>query len=62
MKVLNYGVMAAACAVSVTLSVLALFLYCAWLLSGASLVQSMALTALSVSGSGLIALIECRLQ
>ena len=62
MRVLKHGGMAVACAVSVALSSLMLFLCSAWLLSSASLVQSLALTAMSVLGSGVVALVElhCR--
>ena len=60
MKALRHGGTAVACALSVALSSLMLFLCSAWLLSSASLVQSLALTAMSVLGSGVIALMEFR--
>lgn len=60
MRILKQGEMAVACAASVALASLTLFLCSAWLLSGASLVQSLALTAMSVLGSGVIALMEFR--
>ena len=60
MRVLRQGGMAVACAASGALSFLTLFLCSAWLLGSASLVQSLALTGLSVLGSGVIALVEFR--
>jgi hypothetical protein len=60
MKALKQGGMAVACAASVVLSSLTLFLCSAWLLSSVSLVQSLTLTAMSVCGSGVVALIEFR--
>jgi len=59
MKALRHGGTAVACALSVALSSLMLFLCSAWLLS-TSPVQSLALTAMSVLGSGAIALVEFR--
>ena len=52
---------AVACAAGVTVSVLTLFLCSAWLLRGASLLQLPALIVMSVFGSAVIALMECRL-
>jgi hypothetical protein len=60
MRVLKPGGMAVACAASAVLPVLTLFLGSAWLLSNASLVQSLTLIAMSVFGSGVIALVEFR--
>ena len=54
MRVLNYAAVGVACAASVAISSLVLFLCSAWLLSSASL----ALTAMSALGSGLIAIME----
>jgi len=60
MKELKHGEMAVACAASVALASLALFVCSVWLLSSASLIESLALTAMSVWGSGVIALMEFR--
>jgi hypothetical protein len=60
MRALKHDGIAVACAASVALSVVTLLLCSAWLLSGASLVPSLALTAMSVLGSGIIASIESR--
>jgi hypothetical protein len=60
MKALKLGTLAAACAASATLSSLVLFLSSARILGSGSLVQSLALIAMSVLGSGLIALMEFR--
>lgn len=58
MRELKHGTMAVACAASVALASLALVLCSAWVLRSASLVQSLALTAMSVLGSAVIALVE----
>jgi hypothetical protein len=58
MRVLKYGGMAVAGALIVALSSLMLFLCSTWLAMSAPLVQTMALTALSVCGSGFAALME----
>jgi len=60
MRALKHDGIAVACAASVALSVVTLLLGSAWLLSGASLIPSLALTAMSVLGSGIVASIECR--
>jgi hypothetical protein len=60
MKALKQGGMAVACAASVTLLFLTLFLCSAWLLSSFALEQSLALAAMSALGSGVIALMEFR--
>lgn len=60
MRALKHDGIAVACAASVALSVVTLLLGSAWLLIGASLVPSLALTAMSVLGSGVIASIESR--
>jgi hypothetical protein len=60
MKAINYGTVAVACAASVALASFMLFLCSVWLLGSASLVQSLALIGMSMSGSGLIALTECK--
>ena len=52
MRALKHDGIAVACAASVALSVVTLLLGSAWLLSGASLIPSLALTAMSVLGSG----------
>ena len=52
---------AVACAAGVTVSVLMLFLCSAWLLRSVSLLQVPALIVMSVFGSAVIALMECRL-
>jgi hypothetical protein len=59
-KVLKHSAITVACAASVALSSLMLFLCSAWLLNSASLVQSLALIGMSALGSGLIALMEFR--
>ena len=56
MKVLKHDEMAVACAASVALASLTLFLCSVWLSSSATLVESLALTAMSAWGSGVIAL------
>jgi hypothetical protein len=58
MRILKHIGMAVACATIVALSSLTLFLCSVWLLSSASLVQSLALTGMSVLGSGVIALAQ----
>ena len=58
MRVLKYGGIAIACAAIVVLSSLTLFLCSIWLLRSAPLVHTMALTALSLCGSGVTALME----
>ncbi len=60
MRVSRHDGMAVACAASVALSSLMFFLCGAWLLSSAALVQSLALTAMSVLASGVIALMDSR--
>ena len=57
-RVLSYGEKGFCCAAIVVLSSLVPVLCRTWLLSSAPLVQTMALTALSVCGSGVIALME----
>jgi hypothetical protein len=52
---------AVACAAGVTISVLTLFLCSAWLFRSASHLQLPALIVMSVFGSAVIALAECRL-
>jgi hypothetical protein len=59
-RVLKYDGMAVTCAVIVALSSLVLFLCGTWLLRSAPLVQKMALSALSLCGSGITALMELR--
>jgi len=56
MKLLKHGGMVVVCTASVVLSVLTLFLCSAWLLSGASLVQSLPLIGMSVFGSAVVAI------
>ena len=56
MRVLKHAAVAVACAASVAISSLVLFLCSAWLLGNASLT----LAALSALGTGLIALMEFR--
>jgi hypothetical protein len=56
MKILKHAAVAVAWAVSVAISSLMLILCIAWLSGSASL----ALSAMSVLGSGIIALMECR--
>jgi hypothetical protein len=51
---------AVACAAGVTVSVLTLFLCSAWLLRSVSLLQFAALIVMSVFGSAVTALVECR--
>jgi len=58
MRVLKYGGIAIACTAIVVLSSLTLFLCSAWLLRSAPLVHTMALSALSLCGSGVTALME----
>jgi hypothetical protein len=58
MRVLMCGAIVVACATSVVLLSFALFLSGAWLLNSAPPVQTLALTGLSVCGSGVIALME----
>jgi hypothetical protein len=60
MRVLKYDRIAVTCALIVALSSLALFLCGTWLSHSAPLVQKMALTALSLCGSGITALMELR--
>jgi hypothetical protein len=60
MRVLKYDRMAVSCALTVALSSLALFLCGTWLLQSAPLAQKMALTALSLCGSAITALMELR--
>ena len=60
MKLLKHGTVAVACAASAALASLMAFLFAAWSLGSASLVQSLGLIAMSVLGSGLIALMEFR--
>ena len=57
-RVFKYGGIAIACTAIVVLSSLTLFLCSAWLLRSAPLVHTMALTALSLCGSGVAALME----
>jgi hypothetical protein len=57
-RVLKYGGMAVAGAVIVALSSLMLFVCSTWLLMSSPLVQTMALAALSMCGSGFAALME----
>jgi hypothetical protein len=59
MKVLKHNGMAVAFAAT-ALSFLTLLLCSAWFLNSTSLAQSLALTAMSVCGSGVIALMEFR--
>jgi hypothetical protein len=59
MRVSKYDRIAVACAV-MALSSLALFLCGTWLSHSAPLAQKMALTALSLCGSGITALMELR--
>ena len=56
MKLLKYGGIAVASAAIVALSSLMLFLCSTWLLMSTPFAQSMALCALSMCGSGFIAL------
>jgi len=58
MRVLKYGGMAIACTAIAALSSFTLFLCSTWLLRSAPLVHTMALTALSLCGSGVSALME----
>jgi hypothetical protein len=60
MKALTHDTVAAALATSVALSTLMLFLSGAWFFGGASLVQALALMAMSALGSGVVALMEFR--
>lgn len=62
MRVLKHGLTAVVGAASVAILSLALFLCNAWLLSGALPLQLLALTAMSISGSSVIALMEFRLS
>lgn len=58
MRLLKYGGIAVAYAAIAALSSLMLFLCSTWLLMSTPLAQSMALAALSMCGSGFIALME----
>jgi hypothetical protein len=58
MRLLKFGAIAVACAAIAVLSSLALFLCSTWLLMSTPVAQSMALGALSMCGSGFIALME----
>jgi hypothetical protein len=58
MMLLKYGGMAAACVAIAALSTLMLFLCSTWLSMSTPLAQSIALGALSMCGSGFIALIR----
>jgi len=60
MRVFKHVAEAVACAASVALASLMLILCGAWLWNSASLVQSLALIAMSVLGSGVVALMEFR--
>jgi len=61
MRVLKYGLIAVVCVASVALLSLTLFLCSASLLSSALPLQLLALTAMSISGSSVIAIMEFRL-
>jgi hypothetical protein len=58
MRVLKYGGIAIACAAIVVLTSFTLFLCSTWMLGSAPLVHTMVLTALSLCGSGVTALME----
>jgi hypothetical protein len=58
MRELKYGRLAVACAVIMVFSFLMLILCSTWLLRSAAPVQTLALTALSICGSGFAALLE----
>jgi hypothetical protein len=62
MRVLKHGLMAIVCAASVALLSVTLFLCSAWLLSSALPLQLLALTAMSISGSGVIACLNATSQ